>query len=121
MPIHERRDRRGRVRIYVDKQWPDGTRFRRVMPNRTRAKNTLARIEGSIATGTWPTTKESLERGRDPLEDPTIAEFTPLYLEYCRKQNRRPEFKKFALAPVVRVLGRLRVREVRRKHGHVFR
>ena len=53
MSIKRWKDRRGNTKIMVSKQWPDGSRFRRVQPNMTVAKKTLARIEESIAMGTW--------------------------------------------------------------------
>src|SRR5207253_9023516 len=53
MAINRERDRNGQMRIVVSKRWPDKSRFRRYCPNTTVAKTTLARIEESIAMGTW--------------------------------------------------------------------
>ena len=63
MAINRERDRNGHVRIVVSKRWPDKSRFRRYCPNTTVAKKTLARIEESIAMGTWRDLKEELARG----------------------------------------------------------
>jgi hypothetical protein len=58
MAINRERDRNGNVRIVVSKRWPDRSRFRRYCPNATVAKKTLARIEESIAMGTWRDLKD---------------------------------------------------------------
>ena len=45
--------KRGKPRIEVRKRWPDGTTFRRYMPNMTVAKQRINEIELAIAKGTW--------------------------------------------------------------------
>src|SRR5262249_5323885 len=61
------------------------TRFRRVMPNSSVAKKTLARIDESIAMGPWPDLKSELERTNQKAWNPTVKEFSQTYLEeYCR-------------------------------------
>ena len=83
MAINTERDHKGRERIVVSKYWPDGSRFRRYFPNKTAAKNTMARIEGGIAMGTWREVKAELSRKVE--KELTVAEFSEIYLEeYCK-------------------------------------
>src|SRR5436309_288563 len=104
MPVKEWLDRRGNMKTFVSKQWPDTTRFRRVMPNRTVARKTEARIEESIAMGTWRKLRVEMKRGKSGVWDPTVKEFSEVYLEeYCRIHNRRPDFKEETLAVVSRI------------------
>jgi integrase len=52
----------------------------------------------------------------------TVEEFSKVYLnEYCEVQNTRPEFKRHALKPIVRLLGPVRVNELSREHGHQYK
>lgn len=73
--------KRGKSRIEVRKRWPDGTTFRRFFPNMTKAKHTLAQMEGSIADGTWPEMKRKLERGSTGKEAATIAALSTRFLQ----------------------------------------
>ena len=119
MAINREKDHKGRKRIVVSKYWPDGSRFRRYFPNMTVAKKTLARIEESVAMGTWKELKEELSRNIEP--DLTLARLSNLYLnDYCRSHNRRPEFKEQALVSIVRILGDVPVRSFRRSDAHHF-
>ena len=69
--------------------------------------------------GTWRVLKEELQHETD--NDATIQSFSDVYLnEYCRVRNRRPDFKEETLKPIVRILGNVKVTEVRRKHAHFF-
>ena len=121
MPVTEWKDRRGKVRLYVSRQWPDGSRFRRVMPNRTVAKKTQARIEEAIAMGTWPNLKSELEKGKPEIENPTIKEFSKTYLEeFCRTRNRRPDFKEETLDVISRIVGNVRVKDFKKSDATRF-
>src|SRR6266571_4340883 len=112
-------DRRGNRRVVVSKRWPDGSRFRRYVPNITIGKKILARIEEGIAMGTWRALKEELMHEAD--DDATIRSFSEIYLdEYCRVRNRRPDFKEETLRSVVKILGDVKISEVRRKHAHLY-
>src|SRR5215471_14634463 len=112
-------DRRGNPRVVVSKRWPDGSRFRRYVPNITIGKKTLARIEESIAMGTWRALKEELKHEAD--EEATIRSFSEIYLnEYCRVRNRRPDFKQETLQNIVKILGDVKITDVRRKHAHFY-
>ena len=53
--------KRGKTRIEVRKRWPDGTEYRRVCPNKTKAGFLLRRIESSIDDGTWRDYREELK------------------------------------------------------------
>jgi len=113
------RDRRGNPRVVVSKRWPDGSRFRRYVPNITIGKKILARIEESIAMGTWRALKEELRHEAD--DEATIRSFSEVYLnEYCRVRNRRPDFKEETLRSVVKILGDVKISDVRRKHAHLY-
>ncbi len=78
MAINREKDHKGQKRIVVSKYWPDASRFRRYFPNMTMAKKTMARIEESIAMGTWPEMKEELARGVE--KGITTSEFSKIYL-----------------------------------------
>lgn len=117
MAVHEWRDRRGKSRVYVSKRWPDGRRFKRVVPTRTAGKKLLARIEESIAMGTWRDLRVRLDR---PEENPTLAEFKPIYLKWCRAHNRRPDFKEEKLVSLVGILGKVPLRELGRDQAHRY-
>lgn len=119
MGIRTWRDRRGRGKIYVSKQWPDGSRFRRVMPNKTVAKGLEARIDSAIALGTWSQLRTELMRGHDS-ENPTVGEFVRSYLEYCEGRNRDTEFKKRNCEVVGRILGHVRLKDFSRFQADVF-
>lgn len=117
MAINKWRDRNRKMKIYVSKRWPDGSRFRRVMPNKTIAKKALSRIDESIAMGTWRKLKEEFSQ-QDHQRNPTIKEFAEIYLnQYCSVQNRRPDFKEQALRSIIEILGSLRVKQFTRKHA----
>ena len=79
MAINREKDHKGQSRIVVSKYWPDGSRFRRYIPNMTVAKKTMARIEESIAMGTWPALKAELSRGtREEITVKGFAETLPV-------------------------------------------
>jgi len=119
MGVNQRKDRRGREKVYVDKTWPDGKRFTRVVPNRTIGKKLLARIEESIAMETWRAFRQELNRRGDaPV---TVSDLETEYLAYCSIKNRRPEFKRLSMKPIKAILGDVPIRELSRAHVHDFR
>jgi len=74
---------RGHERIVLSKVWPDGTRFRRFMPNRTVAKQVETKINAAIASGNWRGVKEEFARGYEEnrqRSNPTLREFAKEYL-----------------------------------------
>ena len=114
---------RGRERLVLSKIWPDGTRFRRFMPNRTVAKELETRIDYATTIGTWRELKEDLVKGREVNRrdsNPTIREFQVEYLARCRMRNRRPDFKEQALVSIVRILGDLRLKDFKRRDADHF-
>ena len=121
MPINQWKDRRGRVKIYVSRQWPDGSRFRRVQPNMTVAKKTLARIEEAIAMGTWRELREQLVVGETTEEvQPTIGSLSEVYLEHCETRNTRPDFKIQAFSSINRIVGHVKLCEMSVAHADHF-
>src|SRR5215470_157424 len=85
--------RYGRAHFVVSKQWPDGSRFRRRLPNIALARTLLARINGAIVTGTWKELRKELDNDHQD-QNYTIKQFADVYLqEYCKVRNRRPDFK----------------------------
>lgn len=120
MAVNRERDRKGKLRIVVSKRWPDGSRFRRYVPNSTIAKKTLARVEEAIAMGTWRQLKEEL--GHKKWERSlTVADFAKIYFDdYCKIHNTRPDYKDHALKPIIRILGGVPLTELRRQHAHQF-
>ncbi len=63
MSVRKETNRRGKSQIVCDRKWPDGKRFRRVMPNSATAKQVDARILAAIATGSWRELRQELECG----------------------------------------------------------
>ena len=113
---------RGQEKLVLSKIWPDRTRFRRFMPNRTVAKQLETRIDYAVATGSWPQLKEELTRGQfNRSSNPTIGEFADQYLQYCRVNNRRPDFKEQALVSIVKILGEIRVKDLKRRDAERFK
>jgi len=113
--------KRGKSRIEVRKRWPDGTTFRRYYPNMTLAKHVRARIEESIVTGRWRELKEEVSGIKNTSADLTIEEFSRIYLDdYCRHHNRRPDFKEQALVSINRILGNVRLKDLRQHHADEF-
>ena len=119
MSVRKEQNRRGNVQIVCDRTWPDGKRFRRLMPNRTIAKQTHARIAAAIATGTWHELRKEFECGRN--SDMSVAEFADHYLEaYCKPRNRSWRRKHSSLKHINRLLGRHRLGAVEIRHVHIF-
>ena len=114
---------RGRERLVLSKTWPDGTRFRRFMTNRTVAKEVETRIDYAITTGTWRELRERLMKGGETNRNdanPTIQEFGTEYLARCRMKNRRPDFKEQALTSIVRILGDVCLKDLKRRDADRF-
>jgi integrase len=117
--INRVKDHKGNLRIQLSKYWPDGSRFKRYMPNPTVAKKTQSRIDEAIAMGTWRELKEELYGGSK--EDLTVEQFSKIYLdEYCKVHNRRPDFKEETLQTIVAIVGSVRVKDFSRSHAHYF-
>ncbi len=119
MPVKTWKDHRGRPSIFVSKRWPDGSRFRRKMPNRTLAKALLRRIEESIAQGDWKELRGELT-GRRLNRSLTLEEFAPHYMSYCQATNRRPDFKRQALTVLLRILGEVPIDQLRKPDARRF-
>jgi len=119
MSVRKETNRRGKSQIVCDRKWPDGKRFRRVMPNSAIAKQVDARIVAAIATGTWRELRQELEHGTH--SGMTVAETIDRYIElYCKVRNRSWRRKVSSLNHVNRLLGKLRLRDVEMRHVHEF-
>ena len=113
--------KRGKRRIEVRKRWPDGSTFRRYMPNRTVARNLLNEIEVAIARGSWKEFKAQLSGEKKSPGEITVEEFSQIYLdEYCRHYNRRPDFKEQALVSITRIFRQVQLRDLQRHHADQF-
>ena len=111
--------RNGRTHTVVSKYWPDGDRFRRRCANLTAARNLLKRINGAIVEGRWRELRDELTE--KPKKALTVGELADIYLrEYCESYNKRPDFKVHALKPVRRILGSVRLQDLRRADGYDF-
>ena len=110
-----------RGKTVCDKRWPDGTRTTRVCENRTNAKQLLARIDASIADGTWPVLKEKLilrDRG-----NVTLQEFSKTYIEeYAKSRNKKKSWKRkqVSLRALNKVLGKYNLDAVTPAHLHNY-
>jgi integrase len=69
--------------------------------------------------GTWRELKEEFERGT--IQDLTVEEFSKIYLrDYCQTHNRRPDFKEQAFTSINRILGGVKLKDLRRRQVHDF-
>ena len=119
MSVRKEMDKFGKTHTVCDRRWPDGTRYRRVMPNTRKAADVDTRIRASILDGSWRQFKKQLEKG-NPKEE-TISQFADRYLqEYCKVYNRRWKRKVTSLRPLKEQLGNLPVRELRPKHLYKY-
>jgi len=107
--------------LTVSKYWPDKTRIRKQVPNRTSAKALLTRIEASILDGTWRDLRAELSGAVQA--DPTIAQFSERFLaDYAKPRLRASTVARYALSikNIVRHLGNLRLGEFTRREAHEF-
>ena len=101
-------------RWHVTRRWPDGSQFRRRYSTETKARMMLNHIEHSMILGTWREVRADIGK---PGHDPTIEEFQPDFLSLCASRNRRPDFHKAAGVSVLRILGKVRLKDIRRPHA----
>ncbi|HEY3129933.1 MAG TPA: site-specific integrase [Acidobacteriota bacterium] len=119
MSVKLEKDHRGRKRYRVSRYWPDGTRFRRFMPNRRKALHVDAKIHAVISDGSWARLKARLERGQG--RSATVAEFAQIYRdEYCKARNRDWKRKWSSLKIISAALGKVPVAQFRPVHLHRF-
>ncbi len=119
MSVREELNKLGRKQIVCDRRWPDGTRFRRAVPNKKLARNLDARIHASIVDGTWHRLREQLQRGTSKEEK--LTDFADRYFsEYCKVHNRRWERKLTSLKPIKQKLGKLPINAIRPKHVYRY-
>ena len=112
---------RGRKRLVLSKVWPDGTRFRSFMPNKTVAKEMERTIDYAVITGKWRELREEFgKRGSQSERNPTLSEFGEEYLNYCRSRNRDIAFKERQVGHLVTALGNVELGEWRRRHADQF-
>jgi len=104
-------ERRGRIEL--SKYWPDETRFRRVFPTKALARQMRSQIEAAIATGTWRQLKEKLSSKED-REDLTLEQFSKVFLEHCRKKNRRCDFHEEEIDRFLPIVGKVRLKQFSR-------
>jgi integrase len=117
MPIAEWKNRHGVTKLYLSRVWPDGRRFRRVMPNRKTAHQLDAKITTAVALGDWRALRDELDGVRP--SDPTLTEFSEIYLEeYCGPRNKRLDFKRHQLNFILPVLGSRRVKDITRADAY---
>src|SRR5215831_8887270 len=106
--IHERRGR-----IELSKYWPDGSRFRRAFPTKALARQMRSRIEAAIAMKTWQQLKAELSDDQ-AREDLTFDQFYEIFLEHCRKKNRRCDFHKEEIRRFLPIVGKIRLNQFTR-------
>ncbi len=119
MSVQVQTDKYGRSNVVCDRSWPDGKRFRRIMPNRTVAKKIDLRIASAIAVGTWRELREELLYGT--RSDYSVTEYADHYLEvYCKVHNKDWKRKQSSLKHVKRLLGKVLLQEVEPRQVHEF-
>ena len=110
MSVRVQRDKYGRSNVVCDRRWPDGKRFRKIMPNKTVAKKIDLRIASAIAVGTWRELREELLYGT--RSDYSVTEYADHYLEvYCKVHNKDWKRKQSSLKHVKRLLGKVLLQE----------
>ncbi len=119
MSVRVQRDKYGRSNVVCDRSWPDGKRFRRIMPNKTVAKKIDLRIASAIAVGTWRDLREELLYGT--RSDYSVTEYVDHYLEvYCKVHNKDWKRKRSSLKHVKRLLGKTLLQEVEPRQVYEF-
>jgi len=119
MSVQVQTDKYGRRNVVCDRSWPDGKRFRRIMPNRTVAKKIDLRIASAIAVGTWRELREELLYGT--RSDYSVTEYADHYLEvYCKVHNKDWKRKRSSLKHVKRLLGKILLQEVEPRQVYEF-
>ncbi len=120
MGIYKAKDRRGKTRYVVSRNWPEGAgRIRKYAPNLTSAKALLTRIENSILEGTWRELKKELAGG--PKRIWTVATFYERFLEeYCKTRMRSWDRYRLSFQSLNRTLGNIPLREFRRSDLHRY-
>ena len=110
-----------RGQIVCDKRWPDGTRMIRVCANKTKAKQLLDQINGSIADGSWREFREKLRlRDRNVL---TLHAYSKTYLEdYSAVRNKPKTWKRkiTSFNSLNRFLGKLELESITSAHLHHY-
>jgi len=113
--------RKYRGQIVCDKRWPDRSRTTRVCGNRTQAKELLARINASIANGTWQEFKQKLQlRDRGSV---TLREFFETYMEEYSNVRNKPRSqarKRVAFKSLDRFLGQMNLEAITPAHLHSY-
>ena len=102
-------------KFVVSRRLPQGGgRIRLKFDDEKSAKNTNSLVEAAIVTGTWKELKEKLSRKKKEEEekDPTLREFWPDYIAICEATNRRPDFKKHHERQLLRILGKVRLKDL---------
>ena len=121
MSVRKETNRRGKVQIICDRKWPNGSRFRRVMPNLTVAKQVDARIAAANATGTWKELHEELYQGTGPQL--TITQYSDRYIEvYCKVHNRASSVakKRSTFKQMKKALGHIKLRDLHMRDVHEY-
>jgi integrase len=118
MGIRRESDQRGRTKIILSKYWPDGSRFRRRVKNMSLARTLETQIDAAITLGTWEDLKQRLSgRREDRATNPSLKVFGEEYLAYCKSRNRDVTFKRVSVNHITRLIGHIRLSDVRRRHA----
>ena len=111
MSVREQKDKLGKTHWVCDRRWPDGTRFRRIMPSREEAQLTDDEIRIAVRRNTWPEMKRELQRLVP--KQVLIREFTDYYFEeYCKAHNRCIRRKKTSLDVIKKYFGKTPLSEL---------
>jgi len=117
MSVRVQRDKYGKSNVVCDRGWPDGKRFRRIMPNKAVAGELDLRIASAIAVGTWRELREELLYGT--RSDYSVGDYGDHYLEvYCKVHNKDWKRKQSSLKHVKRLTGEIRLKDIQMRHVH---
>jgi site-specific recombinase XerD len=116
MSVRLQMDRWGKSNLVVDRHWPDGSRFRRVMPNKRLAADLDARIHAACCDGSWRQLKNELLRG-SAAKRVTLREFSDRYVEdYCKIHNRCWQRKRDSFVFLKEKLGDVELADLNPSH-----
>jgi len=119
MSVRVQRDKYGKSNVVCDRGWPDGKRFRRIMPNKTVAGELDLRIAYAIAVGTWRELREELLYGT--RSDYSVTDYVDHYLEvYCKVHNKDWKRKQSSLKHVKKLFGEIRLKDIEMRQVHQF-
>lgn len=113
-------DPSGHRAAFLDFYWPDGTRFRRRMPDEESAAKLAAECEYARVSGTWFELRDRLERRLDEMQ--TFADLAELYWkDHVVVNNKEQRTARSRLTVIKDYFGEIPANLLTPTHIHHFR